>query len=354
MIIPLSSFKMKLFFHKLTHWEYWPMPVVYFPIFFQWLWYAARCKTVFFFNTANPSIKNGGFFMESKMNIYALIPPEFYPKTHLITSGMNAQKLLQTFAQLNFSYPLMVKPDIGLRGSAVQKIESEKQLLHYHSRASFDYLLQDLIPFENEIGVFYVRFPNESKGRITGIVAKELLTVTGDGILNIEQLLQKDPRHQMQQKAIAHEHGTALKTVLPQGEKRKLVPYGNHIRGAKFTDASHQISAQLNEVIDGLCTQIPDFYFGRLDIMFQSWEELEAGVNFQIVELNGSASEPTHIYDPKHSIFFGWRELSRHVGYMFQISQLNHQRGWPYLTFSEGIKQYQMHRAHNRQILNFK
>jgi hypothetical protein len=31
-------------------------------------------------------------------------------------------------------------------------------------------------------------------------------------------------------------------------------------------------------------------------------EELEQGINFSIVELNGA--EPTHIYDPKHSLFF--------------------------------------------------
>jgi len=344
---------MRLFFHKLTHWEYWPMHIVYVPVYLLWLWYALRSRTIFFFNAANPGIKNGGFFMESKMNIYALIPPQFYPKTQLIASGISSAQVKEQINKLGLTYPLIAKPDIGLRGSAVQKIESESQLEQYHHRAGFDYLIQDLIPYENEVGIFYVRFPGASNGRITGIVAKEFLTVTGDGTSTMEELLQKDPRHQMQHKAIAKEHGQNLKKVLPMGEKRTLVPYGNHIRGAKFIDASHRISAELNQVIDAVCRQIPGFYFGRLDLMFESWEQLEAGQNFQIVELNGSASEPTHIYDPKHSLFFGWKELIRHISYMFQISQINHKKGWTYLTFSEGMREYQLHRKHNRQILNF-
>jgi hypothetical protein len=55
-----------------------------------------------------------------------------------------------------------------------------------------------------------------------------------------------------------------------------------------------------------LFAQIPEFYYGRLDIMFTSWEDLAQGLNFSIVEVNGAGSEPTHIYDPKHSIFFAW------------------------------------------------
>lgn len=344
---------MRLFFHKLTHWEYWPMQLVYIPVYLVWLWYALRSRTIFFFNAANPGIKNGGFFMESKMNIYSLIPQPFYPKTQLIVSGVSFEKVKEQMKILDFSYPLIAKPDIGLRGSAVKKIESESQLKQYHQRASFDYLIQDLIPYQNEVGIFYVRFPGAFKGQITGIVAKEFLTVTGDGTSTIEALLQKDPRHQMQQKAIAKEHGLAMKKILPPGEKCTLVPYGNHIRGAKFIDASHRITPKLNQAINEVCRQIPGFYFGRLDLMFESWEQLEAGQNFQIVELNGSASEPTHIYDPKHSLFFGWKELLRHIDYMFQISQMNHKKGLAYLSFTEGMEQYKLHRKHNRQILNF-
>jgi hypothetical protein len=329
------------------------MHVVYIPIYFQWAFYALKARTIFFFNASNPSIKNGGFIMESKKEIYDLIPSKYYPKTELIKENTSFELLLERFNEYQFTYPLIAKPDIGLRGSAVKKIHTKADLKSYHEKANFDYLIQDLIPFPNEIGVFFVRYPHEKKGRITGIVGKEFLIVVGDGQSTIENLIKKDPRHELQLKILQKEYGAYLQTVLAEGEQRNLVPYGNHIRGAKFLDYSHWISPQLTAVFNEMCLQIPDFYFGRLDLMYNTLEELEQGKNFAVVELNGSGSEPTHIYDPKHSIFFAWKELSRHIRYMFEISVANHQRGFPYLTRKEGMKEYRRHLEQSNKILNF-
>lgn len=344
---------MKLFFHKLLHWEYWPMQVVYFPIFFLWMYYALRAKSIFFFNASNPSIKNGGFIMESKKAIYDLIPQQYYPKTVLITEGVPLEVVLESVDKEQITYPFIVKPDIGLRGSAVKKINTLEELKSYNDKATFDYLIQDLIPYPNEIGVFYVRYPNQKEGKITGIVAKEFLTVTGDGISTIEELIKKNPRHEMQLKVLQKEYGKRLQEILSKEELLNVVPYGNHIRGAKFIDASHLISDQLNKTINEMCIQIPDFYFGRFDIMYTTIEELEREENFAIVELNGAASEPTHIYDPKHSIFFAWKELARHITYMYEISVLNHKNGVPYLPHKVGMQQYQLHVQQNKKILIF-
>ena len=43
---------------------------------------------------------------------------------------------------------------------------------------------------------------------------------------------------------------------------------------------------------------LTDFITDDGDVKFNSWEELYEGKNFMIIELNGSGSEPTHIYDP--------------------------------------------------------
>jgi hypothetical protein len=51
-----------------------------------------------------------------------------------------------------------------------------------------------------------------------------------------------------------------------------------------------------------MCLQI-QVLFRQIRRYVQYIEELEQGINFSIVELNGAASEPTHIYDPKHSLF---------------------------------------------------
>jgi len=291
--------------------------------------------------------------MESKKQIYDLIPQQYYPKTGLIHKGTPFNEVLKTLSVLNIQYPFIAKPDIGLRGSAVKKIHSAEELKTYNEKANFDYLLQDLIPYPNEMGVFYVRYPHQKQGKITGIVAKEFLIVTGDGTATIETLLKNDPRHEMQLKALQREYGGELQQVLAAGERKNLVPYGNHIRGAKFIDGSHWITPQLTALLNEICLKIPGFYFGRLDLMYNTLEELEAGKNFSIVELNGAASEPTHIYDPKHSVFFGWKELIRHIRYMFEISVENHKIGAPYLSHKDGMKEYRAHLEHSKKIVNF-
>ena len=85
---------------------------------------------------------------------------------------------------------------------------------------------------------------------------------------------------------------------------------------------------------------MPSFYYGRFDIRYQSRELLEQGKSFSIIEVNGAGSEPTHIYDPRHSIFFAWKEIVRHWRLLFSISCANHRLGYPYLSLWEGIEMY--------------
>ncbi|MBF2708421.1 ATP-grasp domain-containing protein [Flavobacterium soyangense] len=344
---------MKLIFHKIFHWEYWPFQIVYVPIYFLWAYFALKARTIFFFNSCNPTMKNGGFIMDSKKEIYDLIPQKYYPKTEFIKERLDFNKVLEAINNSEIKLPFIAKPDIGLRGSAVKKINSKHELFLYHSKANFDYLVQDLIPYENEVGIFYVRFPNEKKGKITGIVSKEFLIVEGNGTSNIEDLIIQNPRYKLQLGSLKTEYGEQLKEILPKGVKLNLVPYGNHARGAKFIDSSFLISEKLTTVIDQMCLQIPEFYFGRMDLMFNNWQELEDGKNFSIVELNGAASEPTHIYDPKHSIFFAWKVLAQHINYMYKISVANYKRGFPYLSHKEGMIQYRLHLEQNSKIINF-
>jgi hypothetical protein len=345
---------LKLFFHKVTHWEYWPFQIVYIPIYFLWSFYALKAKSIFFFNACNPTIKNGGFMMESKKEIYALIPQQYYPKTALIKEGTAIEKILSIIEAAKIKYPLIVKPDIGLRGAGVKKISSVTDLKEYAEKVNFDYVVQELIPFDNEVGIFYVRYPHEKVGQITGIVSKEFLIVIGNGFSTVEELIKKNPRYEIQLDVLKQEFGLKLLDILPEGEKLNLVPYGNHARGAKFIDGSHWITLKLTHAINEVCLQIPGFYFGRLDVMYNTIEELEQGLNFAIVELNGAGSEPTHIYDPKHSLFFAWKELARHITYMYEISVANHKNGVPYLVHKDGMNEYKMHLKQSNKICNLK
>ena len=115
---------MKLFFHKIGNWEYWPFQILYIPIYFLWGFYAIKAKSIFFFNASNPRIKNGGFMMESKKAIYDLIPKKYYPKTVLIKEKSVLLGIVAAIVEKGIRFPLIAKPDIGLRGSGVKKIKS--------------------------------------------------------------------------------------------------------------------------------------------------------------------------------------------------------------------------------------
>lgn len=345
--------KPRLFLHKLTNWEYWPYQVLYTPVYFQYLYYAFKTRSFFFFNASNPTIKNGGFFMESKKEIYDLIPQEYYPKTLLFNAKEDINTVSKSIQNIGIKFPLIAKPDIGLRGTAVKKINNLQELKSYLEHANFDFLIQDLIPFENEIGLFYVKLPKSEKGTLTGLVSKEFLILKGNGIDTIRELLKKDPRFELQIPALQKEFPDIIDSILEENKILNLVPYGNHCRGTKFVDASHEITPKMIESFNKICSKINGFHFGRMDIMYNNYKDLEEGKNFQIVEINGAISEPTHMYDPKHSLFYGWKELTRHFHYMYLISKENHKNGAKYLTFKEGINEFKNHHKHYDKILEF-
>jgi hypothetical protein len=339
------------FFIKLLHWEYWSFNVLYGPIYPYWFVLCARARSFFFFNTANPTITNGGFLMESKKEIYNLIPADYYPRTLFFTAASPFDQVLTETAAAGFSFPLIAKPDIGMRGLGVAKLENEKELCLYAQQNQVDFLVQEYVPYENEIGIFYYRYPDEAEGHISGIVGKEFLAVTGDGRTPTRELLQGDPRYILQLPILEQTLQEQLTEIVPAGIKKVLVPYGNHARGALFLDFSKRADAQLVAMIDKICKQVPGFYFGRLDIRYRNWEALREGKDFSIIELNGAGSEPTHMYDPGHSVFFAWKEIIRHWHILLRISRQNHRKlHLPYLSTAAGLQMFRQNAAYVKKI----
>jgi hypothetical protein len=279
--------------------------------------------------------------MESKKEVYDLIPFEYYPATLLFKSSSSTQEILALIKQRNLKYPLIGKPDIGMKGMMVKKLENEKELLSYATNSKVDFLIQEFVSFKNEIGIFYYRYPNEANGHISGIVKKELLTVTGDGISTVEKLLLKNKRAVLQLPTLRIKEKEKMNIILQKEEELIVVPYGNHVRGAKFLDDSNLVDEELTNTIDSICKKVNGFYFGRLDIRYNDWKELKQGKNFSIIELNGSGSEPTHIYDPRHSVFWAWKEIAKHWKILYRISKLNHQlQNAPYMTTRMGLDMF--------------
>ncbi len=348
----LKSLQRREWFIRLTNWEYWSFNVVYGPLYLYWLLLVIRARSFFFFNTSNPRIRNGGFLMESKKEIYDLLPHGTYPVTLHFRAGTawpDVWSVVSGTAGLHF--PVIAKPDIGMRGMRVEVLQTEDELKVYTEKTEVDFLVQALADYPLEAGIFYFRYPGDAKGRISGIVGKQFLKVTGDGFSTVRDLMTADPRALLQLPALQMANPELLESILPANEERILVPYGNHARGSLFLDCSHEADDALQEMIDQLCRQIPEFYFGRLDIRFCSWEALRAGKQFSIIELNGAGSEPTHMYDPGHSLFFAWKEIIRHWNILFRISRYNHRhQKLPYMRFTDGIKMLRENNDYVKQI----
>ena len=300
---------MRLWWHRVTHWEYWPVYVVYAPSFFLWAWWVVRFRSVKFFKFANPAINNGGLYGDSKFDIYKLLPKNSYPKTHLIKQGL-AYDFTELLAEDQLTFPLIVKPDVGLRGIGVQRVNSIEEIQAYSRTMNENFLIQELIEYPNEMGLFYCRMPDERVGSITGITLKEFLCIEGNGMDSMEDLLRKNPRFEMQIPKLKDKMDLSM--VLPKNESKCIVPFGNHNRGTEFLDGREFISEKLESRMNELLANIDGFYYGRLDIRYNSLEDLENGIHFSIIELNGAKSEPTHIYDPKHSFFYGQKEIIKH------------------------------------------
>ena len=73
---------------------------------------------------------------------------------------------------------------------------------------------------------------------------------------------------------------------------------GNHCRGSIFRNGNAYITPALTEALDQILADVDDFYYGRLDVRFRHIDALMRGEDFEIIEINGAASEATHIWDP--------------------------------------------------------
>lgn len=279
--------------------------------------------------------------MESKKEIYDLIPFEFYPSTLFFRASTPPEEIIQLIKQRNLRYPLVGKPDIGMKGMKVKKLTHEEEVISYAENSRVDFLIQEFVAYENEVGIFYYRNPGDDRGHISGIVKKEFLSVKGNGISTVEQLLLKNKRAILQLSTLRVKEPENMRRIPKEGEELIIVPYGNHIRGAKFLDDSDLIDEKLNATIDSICKKVKGFYFGRLDIRYRSWEELKQGKNFSIIELNGAGSEPTHIYDPRHSLFYAWKEIIKHWNILYKVSRQNHHpKKQPYMSWQSGLTMF--------------
>jgi hypothetical protein len=335
---------LKNFFVKLLNWEYWPFGIIQLPIFFLWLWYALKERSLFYFSASNPGILTGGMMGESKYEVLQLVPDQVKPKTLLIKLPTTSKSVIQQLQEKKLALPLIFKPDMGERGWMVRKINSEQDIERYLAEIKIDFIAQELVTLPLEFGVYYTRFPSQENGFVNSITMKEFLFIEGDGESTIQELIIAKDRARLQWDVLKTVCENRLTEILPAGKRIELVSIGNHCLGTTFLNGNKLITPKLSRSFDQISKQIKGFYFGRYDLRCASLQDLEEG-NVMIVELNGCGAEPAHIYHPGASLWRGVGDLIVHWKNLYRVSKENHKRGVPYLSFQEGKAIYKQFKS---------
>jgi len=346
LILPLFSFRGRRMllssWRRKTRWEFWPMWMFYPPVILYVLYLALKHRSLTLFTATNPGIYASGVIGESKSEIlHKLSEADGYIARHVLIDAPTFEQRLEHahrfMAELNLTFPLVLKPDAGQRGEGVSIIRSEEQLKTYLRRAERAVIAQEYVA-GYEFGVFYYRYPKQERGDIYAITDKRFPAVIGDGHSTLEELILKDERAVCMAAFYLDKHQDRLFEVPAAGVRVQLVELGTHCRGAMFLDGAAVKTRALREAIDAISKKFDGFYFGRYDIRTPSVEDFKQGKNFKVVELNGVTSEATSIYDPSHSLFHAYRVLLRQWRIAFEIAAENRRLGAQPVPLRELVK----------------
>jgi hypothetical protein len=314
--------------------EKMPKWLICVPLVIQWSWLALRYRSVTLPTAANPRITAGGMVGEGKLEYFAQMGALARAAT-APSMGLRAARTLSdtglrdALTGAGLAFPLVAKPDLGLCGYGVCKLDTLAALRGYAERYpdGETIVLQQYLDDENEAGIFYARDPRSGEGRLIGLALRYYPRVTGDGVATLEQLICADLRARRVLASPAHACALDLSTVPAAGQTVRLSTIGSTRVGGLYRDGARLISAELSGAIDAIARDMPEFHFGRFDVRFRSEQELSAGTHFTIMEVNGAGSEAIQAWDPDIGLLDGLRMIFAKQRLLFAIGAANRQRG---------------------------
>ena len=302
----------------MKHFEFWHPRLFELPYYLYLLGGCAlRLLPIKSLAKANYALDHGEIGIGSKVQTQFAFDQTHFLPTEALPDTLNPgakEALVLQFGEKH-GYPLIQKSDIGSVGKGVVKLLASTEIAARISDLRGPYLVQKYTAHNNEFGVFFAR--RKGKGEITGINRKHFPSVTGDGVQTLGEL------------AATHERATAhwqtflqyldTSSVPAKGEVVQLSFIGSHTMGCKFTDDSDLLTPALSDAVSALFASQPGFNFGRLDVKAESLDAFQAG-EFVVIEVNGVASLPTHMFDPEKSVWKAWREFLRHGQLLLEIA----------------------------------
>lgn len=302
-----------------------PKWLVCFPLVLQWLWLAGKYKSSTLPSAANSNITAGGLIGEGKLEYFegmgnvarAAVARYVSLRTESLPSREELEAVLK---KANLGFPLIAKPDVGFCGYGVQLVQDVEALRNYC--ASFPrgerLVIQEWLSQEGEAGIFYVRDPETDQSALIGLALRYFPSVVGDGRQSIDQLMSANQRLSRLRQA-AHQLSVDGTRVPAFGEFVRLATIGSTRVGGLYKNGDAYITPQLVAAIDAIARDMPEFYFGRFDVRFDSLSELSQGAGFKIIEINGAGSEAIQAWDPATPLSQGLKMVFAKQRLLFQI-----------------------------------
>jgi hypothetical protein len=322
-----------------------PPKLFYIPLALHWLWLSLRYRSLSLPALANPLVETGGLWGESKRAYLDMVSGDerrWLARYITLTRGRidatrDTRQALELMRANNLSFPIVAKPDIGWQGYGVRPITSEPELRAYIAAFPKDatLMLQEMVAWDGEAGVFYVRQPREERGRIMSLTFRYYPHVVGDGVRTARELVLAGERTAW--KAGVHlgrfkDHVGAPSRLLDQvpqlGESVRLSFIGSIRVGSLYRDVGEKITPALTERFDAISRSMPEFHYGRYDVRFASSDALQQGDDVRIIEINGAGSEVISAWDPEMTIRRVYASLLMQQRLLFQIGAQNRARGW--------------------------
>lgn len=314
--------------------EHMPKWLICVPLTIQWLWLAIRYRSLTLPSAANPLITSGGLVGEGKLEYFegmgpiasAAIAKYCAVSTHRVPSGAELRQLMRRAVLF---FPLIAKPDLGLCGYGVRLLANMGELQAYLKAFPVNetVVLQEYLPQDEEAGIFYARDPLTGNGRIIGLALRSFPRVTGDGVSTIAELTALDPRAGRALNSRLHECRHDAGRTPAAGEVVRLATIGSTRVGGLYRDGGACITPQLTAAVDAIARDMPEFYFGRFDVRFNTLQELSAGRGFTIMEVNGAGSEAIQAWDPDIGLAAGLQMIFQKQSLLFAIGDAMRRQG---------------------------
>jgi len=313
---------------RLFRFEFWPFWLFYFPTYFNWARLAAKARYTTYFTATNPLMNNSGAINVSKLSYMSRLPQAWVPRTQLIAPSFSKEELNNALRALNTAFPVILKPDRGERGKEVTLIKDFDQLVQKVNASHYSsLLLQTYCDYPQEAGILFYRLPNQKQGRISSITTKEFCVLKGDGKSSWKELLVQNLRVKHRLEDILRRESIDWNEIASAGTHQLIEPIGSHNLGTKFMNGNDLNSILLEKRISHWADQLPGFYYGRFDVKYKDWDNLLAGKDFSLMEINGVNAEPTHIYQPGYGLFKAYRDIFSHMKIIYEISEQNRSLG---------------------------